>query len=69
MSDFTTGGVGYSFLPQVGVASTETWAGGVCMILAAVGNEMPGFINRTTVAALSSRSLNGMVAAGLLATP
>jgi hypothetical protein len=71
MSDFTTGGVGYSFVPQtqISAASIEGWCANIYMALAAVGNELPGFINRTTVAELSPRSLDGLVRAGLLLSP
>jgi hypothetical protein len=69
MSDFTTAGVGYSFMPQVSAAATEGWCANVYMVLAAVGPELPGFITKTTVAALSPGSLTGLVAAGLLVSP
>jgi hypothetical protein len=71
MSDFTTGGIGYSFVPQTqtSAAAIEGWCGRCYLTLAAVGSELPGFINRATVAGLSQQSLAGLVAAGLLASP
>jgi hypothetical protein len=71
VSDFTTAGTGYSFVPttQISAAAIETWAGAVYMVLPAVGNELPGYITKTTVAALSPHSLQGLVRAGLLLSP
>jgi hypothetical protein len=71
MSDFVSGDVGYSFVPstQISAASIEEWCADVYMTLAAVGSEMPDYITRTTVAALSPHSLDGLVRAGLLTSP
>jgi hypothetical protein len=71
VSDFTTAGTGYSFVPSpsVGAASWETWCGRCYLSLAAGGCISPDLITRAVVAQMPIKSLRALLAAGLLTSP